>query len=348
MIRVLIAEDSPTDAAILKSIFESAPGMSVVGIARDGAEAVSLTEKLKPDIITMDIKMPKMDGYQAIDVIMRNVPTPIVVVSSIFNDSDSDATFKALEAGALTVLPKPVDISSPTFALTRRHMIDMIRSMSEIKVIKKRKISTAIPSPEHISIAHEEYHLIAIGSSVGGPQALKEIFSNLPETFSVPIIVVQHMTSGFITGFTKWMDSKVPLKVKFAEDNEILLPGHVYFAPDHVHMEVKRSGGALRAYLHQGEVVAGFRPSITVMMQSVAQVCGKHAIGILLTGMGSDGANGMLALKQNGSHTFIQDPDSCVVFGMASVAQTRGAVDKVVELDKIAEYLKNLTNNKAR
>lgn len=350
MIRILIADDSPTDATILKSLFDAEPDMTVVAVATDGNLAVSMCEQLKPDIITMDIKMPKMDGYEAIDLIMRASPTPIVVISSMISDSESEATFRALEAGALTVLPKPIHIQSPVFAIIKRHMLDTIRSMSEIKVIRKRSLSVPSSTSAMTSYTvpvHGQYEMIAVGASVGGPQTLKEILERLPSNFSMPIVAVQHMSSGFIMGFSKWLDSHVALNVKYAEHDEILQPGTVYFAPDSLHFEIKRTGSVLRASLRQGEVVSGFCPSITVLMQSVSHVCGKNAVGVLLTGMGSDGAEGMMTLKQGGAHTIIQDADSCVVFGMASVAQAMGAVDRVVKLDKIAEYLIRITNKKS-
>lgn len=345
MIKILIADDSATDAAILKKIIEAEPDMEVVGIAHDGLEAVAMVERFKPNMITMDIKMPKMDGYEAIDMIMKLHPTPIVVISSMVTSGDSEFTFKALEAGALTVLAKPVNIQSPSFAQVKRNMLDTIRNMSEIKVIRKRKITSSPPS-RFVAERHGDYQLIAIGSSVGGPQALREILTRLPSNFPMPIVCVQHMSAGFLLGFTKWLDAHVALKIKYAEDEEVLMPGTVYFAPDHLQMQLKRVGQHLRISLVKGELVSGFCPSISVLMKSVAHHCGKHAIGALLTGMGSDGAEGMLALKQAGSHTIIQDPESCVVFGMANVAQSLGGVDKVVKLDKMAEYLIRVTNKK--
>lgn len=344
--KVLIADDSDTDARILKTIFESESDMTVVGIARDGHEAVAMAAKYHPDIITMDIKMPRMDGYEAIDIIMKTQPVPVVVISSKINDNESDATFRAIEAGALIVLPKPVDIMSPNFVHAKRTMIDTVKSMAEIKVIKKRKISGQTNPKNYSAIVHGDYELIAIGASVGGPQVLKEILSRLPSNFPVPIVIVQHMSAGFITGFTKWLDSNVAIKIKLAEENEILQPGVVYIAPDQHHLEVYRVNKQLKFTVNKGDLVAGFCPSITVLMNSVAKHCGKHAIGVLLTGMGSDGADGMKALSQVHSHTIIQDAESCVVFGMAKVAESMGVVDKTVELDKIAEYLIRVTNKK--
>lgn len=348
MIKVLIADDSPTDVAILKHIFENEPGFTVVGCARDGSEAVAMAEKLKPDVITMDIKMPKMDGYEATAAIMSKSPIPIVVISSMVTDSESEATFRSLEAGALTVLPKPVNIQSPKCQAQRRDMVDTVKSMSEIKVITRRRIGIRTTLDMSPGQSLRQVDIVAIGASVGGPQALKEVLSRLPATFPVPIVAVQHMTQGFIEGFTKWLDGHVGLTIKFAEQGEILKPGVVYFAPDRAHFEVAKRHDTYHAELTSGPAVSGFCPSITVLMNSVASHGGNNAIGLLMTGMGSDGAEGMLALKQRGAHTFVQDPDSSVVFGMASVAQAIGGVDKVVELDKIAEYLIRLTNKKGR
>ena len=350
MIKILIAEDSPTDRAILKYIFETDPELTVVACANDGLEAIKMVEKYRPDLVTMDIKMPNMDGYQAIEVIMSRFPTPIVVISSMVSDSDSDATFKALEAGALTVLSKPVDIQLPSFETARRNIIDTIKSMAQITPITKRRTIIRSTSDSSSDILQRDYQLVVIGTSVGGPQALKEILSRLPSNFPVPIVVVQHMTNGFIDGFTKWMDAHVDLTVKNAEQGETLVTGVVYLAPDRRHFQVTKSKtgehSAYKVDLVDGPPVSGFYPSITVLMQSVANHAGRNAVGVLLTGMGSDGAAGMQALKHKGAHTFIQDPKSCVVFGMASVAQELGAVDKVVNLEKIAEYLIRLTNKR--
>jgi two-component system chemotaxis response regulator CheB len=350
MINILIADDSPTDAAILKSLFANERNMHVVGWARDGLEAIEMTEKYRPDLVTMDIKMPKMDGYQAIDIIMTKTPTPIVVISSLvgegYSDVDSEATVKALEAGALTVLAKPVNIQSPLFEITRRHMIDTIASMAEIKVITKRRIGKGVLPQKLNPVKYGDFELVVLGSSVGGPQVLKQILSHLPSNFPVPIVVVQHMSPGFIPGFTKWLNSYVDLKVKLAENGEVLLPGVVYFAPDQTHFEVSKKNNLLTAALVKGEPISGFCPSITMLMKSVVKYSGVRAVSGLLTGMGSDGAEGMLSLKQHGSHTFIQDEESCVVFGMANVAQSIGAVDRIVKLDKIAEYLIMVTSKK--
>lgn len=347
MIRILIVDDSDTEIAILKSIFVKEKDFEIVGFAKNGKEAIEIVPLLKPDLITMDISMPIMDGFEATSYIMSHNPTPIVIISSKVNDESLRATFRALEAGALGVLDKPVKITDPTFKYQRQRIIDTLRSMADIKVIKRRfnikpKATEVvkIPTPNEI----HEPEIVVIGSSVGGPQALKTIIGQLPYNFSLPVIIVQHMTPGFIDGFVKWLDANSSIKIKIAEKNEPLLSGTVYIAPDDYHIEVGRSHGRLIIKLISGEPVSGFCPSITTLFQSVAKICKANAIGILLTGMGHDGAKGLLSLKHAKSHTIIQDKESCVVFGMAGVAQTIGAVDKVIVLDKISEYLVELTD----
>lgn len=345
MIRILIVDDSATELAILKHIFSSAPDIQVIGSAKNGKEAIELAAQLKPDLITMDILMPVMDGYEAIRHIMRNNPTPIVVISSHLNKNLVSATYEALDAGALSVLEKPLNIHSPNFNIEQKRLIDTVRSMAEIKVIRRRfhleSKSQKNSSTGEIPIKNANFDIVAIGTSVGGPHALKIILSQLPTHFRVPIVIVQHMIPGYIEGFAQWLNENTQLKIKNATDQEILVGGTVYFAPDKYHLTVKLIQGKLVAKLVPGVPVSGFCPSVTVLFQSIAKACGDKAIGVLLTGMGHDGADGLLELKKAHGHTVIQDEKSAVVFGMAGVAQSLGAVDNVVELDKIAQYLIN-------
>lgn len=349
MINILIVDDSLTEIALLKRLIESEKDMRVIGVARNGKEAIEMNARLKPDLITMDILMPIMDGLEATRIIMSQQPVPIVVISAATNDEALKVTFRALEVGALSVLEKPVNFNSPEFSSARKRIIDTIRSMAEIKVIKRRFNTQALllrkkmKKPQVIIEQNLNYEIVAIGVSVGGPEVLKKILSSLPAHFPVPIVIVQHMTQGFIMGFTKWLNDNTALKVKHAEDQELLKKGTVYFAPDHFHFTVARANKNLKVKLIKGSPVSGFCPSATVLLQSVAKVSGKNAIGVLLTGMGNDGAQGLLELKQAQGHTLIQDAESAVVFGMAGVAQSLGAVDLVVELDEIAEYLIKIT-----
>lgn len=344
MIKLLIVDDSKTETLLLKKLFESDPEIEVIGCAKDGNEAVELNEKLKPDVITMDLEMPSMDGHTATRLIMSQNPKPIVVISSKINKISKDVTYLALEAGAVSVLPKP-DMTAKNFPQQKKQLIATVRSMAEIKVIKRRFNLTSPAKtflPPKKNTKNRTFEIIVIGSSVGGPQTLKTIFSQLPRDIPVPIVVVQHMTSGFIEGFTKWLSHSVSLPVKSIEDCEVLKNGTIYFAVDHFHLTIQRQQNELIARLLKGDPVSGFCPSITVVMQSVAKTCGKNAIGVLLTGMGNDGAQGLLEMKKAGAHTLIQDKKSCVVFGMAGIAQSLGAVDTVVELDQMAEYLTHI------
>ncbi len=350
MIKILVADDSETEAALITQIIESEPDMKVIGVARNGKEAVDLTARLKPDLIAMDIQMPIMNGLEATRHIMSEYPTPIVVISSSVSSESVQATLPILEAGALSALAKPRNIFDSGFEETRKHITTTLRMMSEIKVAKKRIRSLTPPENKESVIVEKKFpfsnaELLAIGVSVGGPLALKTIFSELPASFPLPIVVVQHMSMGFINGYIQWLDDCVKLHVKAAADLELLKKGMIYVAPDNYHLEVVRINGKLHAKLVKGCQVDGFYPSITVLLNSVAKQCGNKAIGALLTGMGSDGAQGLLEVKRAHGHTFIQDKESAVVFGMAGVAQSMGAVDDVVKLDAIANYLNDITRN---
>lgn len=348
MINILVVDDSETEAALITRIIESEPDMKVIGVARNGKEAIDLTARLKPDLITMDIQMPIMDGLEATRRIVSEYPTPIVVISSTISNESVQATFPILEAGALSALAKPQNMFDPTFETTRKHITTTLRTMSEITVAKKR-IRTS-PTEKQVSAPEQKlpyvnYELLAIGVSVGGPLALKTIFSKLSANFPIPVVVVQHMSLGFIHGYIQWLNEFATLSVKEAAHLELLKKGMIYVAPDNFHLEVVRVNEKLHAKLVKGTPVDGFYPSITVLLHSVAKECRNKAIGVLLTGMGSDGAQGLLELKQARSHTFIQDKESAVVFGMAGVAQSIGAVDTVVKLDAIANYLNAITRN---
>ncbi|NNM58991.1 MAG: chemotaxis-specific protein-glutamate methyltransferase CheB [Legionellales bacterium] len=347
MIKLLIVDDSNTELAILKHIFEQDKTIEIVGYAQNGKEAVTLVPILKPDIVTMDIQMPVMDGLLATRCIMSEYPVPIVIISSKLNELEMGATFQAFEAGALAVIDKPLNIAAPEFEQTSKRIIAIIHSMAEIKTIKHRfsRIKKEINLPSYANTPHHllPYELVVIGASIGGPQALKNIFSALSDDFSAPILVVQHMTIGFINGFVKWLDNEVRLTVKIAENHEPLKKGTIYFAPDGYHLGITNQAYSLTAKLFKGAPEADFCPSITELFKSVATIYPKKSIGVLLTGMGNDGAQGLLSLRQAGGHTIIQDAKSAVVFGMPGVAASLNAVDKVVELEKIGDYLTMMT-----
>ncbi|MDP3178860.1 MAG: chemotaxis-specific protein-glutamate methyltransferase CheB [Spirochaetaceae bacterium] len=339
MIKVLVAEDSPASAQLIEGILSSDEGIEVVGIATDGQSAISEIERLNPDLVIMDIHMPRLDGFQATRAIMEKHPIPIVIVSSSFDESDTEKTFKALEAGALMVMRKPRGMTSRDFPDDSRKLINMVKTMSEVPVIRRY---SRIGAPDPILLTTDDPAefgtptIVAIGASTGGPPVIKTILSALPRTFPAPILIVQHIAIGFTEGFVAWIASTTDLPGGLAQQGELMLPGHVYFAPDHVHLLAQKDG---RIGLSRDAPVNGLRPSVARLFGSVAENYGSGAIGILLSGMGDDGARELLALRTAGAMTVAQDEESCAVFGMPGAAVMLGAVRYVLSPVGIAQLL---------
>ncbi|MCP3933725.1 MAG: chemotaxis-specific protein-glutamate methyltransferase CheB [Bacteroidetes bacterium] len=345
MIRILIVDDSNVSVLILQKIFDTQDDIQVVGVANNGREAIHLNTKLKPDLITMDINMPVMDGFEATRVIMSTNPTPIVIISAYIQKNEAGINFKALEEGALAVLDKPGDINQPEFENNCVEIIETIRAMVEVKLVRRtHRISKNNNFKPNDSNPESQYKIIGLVSSTGGPQTLNEIFSSLPISFPVPIVVVQHISPSFINGLINWLQGQTLLKIKLATHNEILKSGCIYFAPDDYHLKITQSNGEFYSQLNNSDPVNRFRPSGTILLNSLSQACGNNAIAGILTGMGSDGAEGMDMLHKNGAHTFVQDEDSCIVYGMPSAALSLDCVDKVVPLSAIAKHILTLVN----
>ncbi|MDP2169360.1 MAG: chemotaxis-specific protein-glutamate methyltransferase CheB [Rhodocyclaceae bacterium] len=345
MIRILIADDSRVISQLLKIIFESESDMQVVGIAADGREAVRLAQELRPDVMTMDIRMPVMDGFEATRLIMSSQPVPIVVISASVDDAELRTTFRAIEEGALAVIEKPVGLSHPEFEAMRREITDTVRAMAALKVFRRRAQAKQPAQPmveaERVPPGRVR-EIVAIGCSTGGPQALQAVLGTLPASFPLPIAIAQHMSKGFIGGLAEWLRSQSLLNIRLVTHGEQLKPGTVYFAPDDFHLRVVRDAHGLVAQLSQEGLINGFRPSATPLLQSVAQTCQGGGIGVLLTGMGCDGAVGLLAMRQAGAHTLVQDQVSAVVYGMPGAAIAIDAVDRIVNLKHMAAYLQSL------
>jgi len=345
MVRILIAEDSEVVTMLLKAIFENEPDFEVIGHARDGREAVQMTHDLKPDLITMDIRMPRMDGFEATRMIMANTPTPIVVVSSSVDNEELRITFRAIEEGALAVFEKPQGFGHPDFDMMRTELVDTVRAMAEVKVIKHklfRQVHKVDIFETAILQKTKAYHIVALGCSTGGPQALLRILGSLPIGFPVPLVIVQHISKGFIGGLAQWLQGNSLLDVKLVEHGELLNAGTIYFGPDNYHFSIKRNDRGLVAELTDSPPVNGFRPAVTPLFQSIAHNCGGHAIVGLLTGMGGDGAQGLLEARQASCHTFVQDEESSIVYGMPGTALALDAAEQIVELDRMAAYITNL------
>ncbi len=340
--RVLIADDSPTARMLMRAIFSTEPGLQVVGEAANGSEAVELVQRLKPDIVVMDVHMPVLDGIEATKEIMAQAPTPIVIVSAV-TQRDVDLSLSATQAGALIALPKPDSPTSERFPEQRAELIAMVRAMAQVKVVRRWSPErTARPQPSR-SRPSRRIRVIAIAASTGGPAALRALLSGLPAGFPAPIVVVQHIARDFTAGFARWLGGGMPLPVTLAEADARLHPGVVYIAPDNAHIGVTADA---RVVLSHAPPIDGFRPSATFLFSSLVNSFGGGAVGVILTGMGSDGADGLVALRAAGGYVIGQDEATSIVFGMAQEAWRRDAVDELLPLGQIAERLVDLVDGR--
>ena len=347
MIKALVVEDAPVVREFLVHILSSDPDIEVVGTAQNGQEAIELLMKKEPDIITMDIHMPVMDGFEATRKIMETRPLPIIIVSGSAAVGEVALTFKAIEAGALAVIARPRGIGHPDYQKTASELVQTVKLMSEIKVVRRwpqTKKATPVVTPEHkIFKSSSDIQIVAIGASTGGPIALQTILSNLPGNFPVPLVIVQHITAGFLEGFTRWLSQSSKFPVHIASEGEYLLPGHAYVAPDGLQMSLKnRNSIALRKEAFPSALC----PSVACLFESVARVFRQNAIGVLLTGMGDDGALELKQMKDSGAITIAQDKASCIVYGMPGEAVKASAVTHVLPLDGIAAKLTSLVKGR--
>jgi two-component system chemotaxis response regulator CheB len=348
-IRVLIVEDSPVAQEFLTYILSSDPDIEVVGVARNGAEALELVKHLRPSVITMDIHMPIMDGFEATRRIMETLPTPIVVVSGSTGTQEVASTFHAMEAGALAVVLRPAGINHAAFEADSKQLIITVKLMSEIKVVRRivrdtqeRAPLSAVPAQALKSASGIQ--VVAIGASTGGPPVLKEILSRLGKDFPFPLLIVQHIASGFVGGFAQWLSGASDIPVRIASHGELPLPGHGYMAPDGFHLGL--SEGPRIALSDDPAECNGLRPSVAYLFRSVAKTVGPRAVGVLLTGMGRDGAEELKMMKDRGAITIAQDEESSVVHGMPGEAIKLGAAMYVLSPEGIAAMLAALVTNK--
>lgn len=337
-LRVLVADDSPTARMLLVEILASDPAITVVGQAADGAEAVAMALRLRPDLITMDIEMPGVDGLEATERIMVSAPTPIIIVSSAARGRESKLSLDATEAGALCVVAKPEHPLAPDFERQRRELLSTAKSMAQVKVVRRWSRGARITPVEvrDSRVAPGQIRIVAMAASTGGPATLHQLLGRLPATFGAPVLVVQHIALGFVTAFTEWLDAGCAMRVKVAEHREPLRSGTVYVAPDGSHLRVDRQE---RVELGQDAAVGGFRPSATCLFQSVAEQYGKAAVGVILTGMGGDGVDGLRRLRAAGAPVLAQDEASSIVYGMPGEAVRAGIVTTVTDPRGIAERL---------
>jgi two-component system chemotaxis response regulator CheB len=298
-IRLLLVEDSPVALAVLQRMLRGLPDMEVVGVARNGQEALGLIPTLKPTLICTDLHMPKMNGLALTQEVMARFPCPILVVSASVREEDRQTVFELLEAGALDIFPKPRAGLSADYDKARAELLAKIRVLAGVSVFTHRRRSGPGAVQETVALpavpAALAPRLLALGASTGGPQALLSILQPLPRSFPAPILCVQHISDGFLQGLVNWLDGCCSLRVAIAAPGDRPQPGVVYFPPERHHLEVGPQGQLLTT---QGPPVAGHCPSVTVLLKSVAAVYGAAAVGMLLTGMGRDGADGLLALAQ--------------------------------------------------
>ncbi|PTY02320.1 chemotaxis response regulator protein-glutamate methylesterase [Verrucomicrobia bacterium LW23] len=375
-IRVLVVDDSAAVRELLREMLQQDPALQVAATATNGEEAVRLVEKLKPDVVTMDIHMPVLDGFGATQQIMQRFPVPIVIISGSLDLTEVSVSFQAMAAGAVAVVQRPRGVGHPSFGADTLALVRIIKAMAEVKVVRRwpsdrpapatsRSDTSALPTlaaasaaltpigerasrtpgtalyhvPASACLQKRRVDIVAIGTSTGGPQALHALFSQLPAPLPVPVAIVQHMTEGFMPGYTQWLERAVPFPVELATDGGMLQPGRVYLAPDGAHLTVNGFG---RALLSRAEPVNGLRPAVSELFSSVAAGYGSRAVAMLLTGMGTDGAAELRELRDRGALTIAQSAESSVVFGMPGHAVRLDAAELVLSPEQIAVALTRL------
>jgi two-component system chemotaxis response regulator CheB len=348
-VRVLIADDSVVVRRVVKQMLESGEGIRVIGMAASGAEAVEMTAQLRPDLITMDLMMPGMDGLEATARIMAQHPTPVLFFSSFFDHDGMHSRFDALAAGALDVLEKPTLEPDERWDAQAGALVKRVKALAQVPVVAHIRGSHVLAGQRSRTFASANartgVEVVAIGVSSGGPRIVDEILSALPREFDLAILVVQHMAEGFMGGLVTWLQPRCALPIKVAEAGDTVRPGQVLFAPDSAHLTLLPTG---RVQLSAADPVNGLRPSVDVAFASVASVYKARAAGIVLTGMGADGAAGLLAIRDAGGLTMVQDEASCVVFGMPRAAIQRGAAQRVLSPAGIVDALKSLHRERKR
>ena len=352
-VRVLIAEDSSTARELLVSLFRDDAGTEVAGEAVNGVQAVELTKQLRPDLVVMDIQMPRMDGFEATKRIMIKAPTPVIIVTAAHDPRDVEMSLRAVRLGALTLLPKPTGPGAASFGAEAHRLVSLAKALSQVAVVRRRWPSDdsgpAGAAATHVSIPvpdlGDPVQVVAVAASTGGPAALYRLLEQLPRDTDVPVLVVQHIADGFSQGLATWLGSGTALPVKLASHGEPLLGGTVYVAPCRSHLGV---GHDRSVVLSDAAPVGGFRPSATVLFRSVAAVYGRAAAGVILTGMGQDGCEGLADLRKAGGRVLAQDEASSVVFGMPGAVVSAGLADVVAPVGRLAACLSTLVPRRQR
>lgn len=347
-VKVLIVDDSAFMRSALSSMLSSDKDILVVGMAKDGLEAIAKVKTLRPDIVTMDVEMPRMDGLQALKHIMAENPVPVVMVSSLTNEG-AHVTLEALEAGALDFIPKNLSELSVNILKIKEILIEKIKKLSTKKLARIPRTSSARPT-EQINMpaltlrttGERKAGVLAIGTSTGGPKALQEIIPRLPKNFPVPIVIAQHMPPNFTGPFAERMNQLSQVEVREAKEGELLKPGVALIAPGGGHMRIKKRGAieAVTSITNDREEFI-YRPSVDALMASVAEVYPGRVLAVILTGMGNDGVKGIEQVKKSGGRIFAQNEQSCVVYGMPKAVVDAGFADKVLSIEELAGEIIN-------
>lgn len=339
-LRILVVDDSPTARQMLERTIESAPDLCLVGLAADGKSATRLACDLHPDLILMDLVMPEMDGLEATREIMHLAPTPIVMVSAGLEASETDIVFQAIRMGALTAVQKPVGPLHAEHEAQVKALLNTVRAMASVKVIHHWPTKRPPTSSQPTHFKAVAPRLVAIVASTGGPAAIAKIVQNLPADFATPIVILQHISEDFVLSLCGWLAGLTLLKIELAQQGKIPRPGHIYLAPGNAHLRLS-AGQAFELDMQQRD--EPHMPSGNMLLMSVARSYGAHAVGVVLTGMGSDGARGLRAMHDAGAFTIAQDEATSAVYGMPREAAKLGAVRRVVPLQAIAQTLVDLS-----
>ena len=340
MIRVVVVDDSPFVRQALTRMLRAAGDIEVVGTAVDGRDGLEKVCALRPDVVTLDVKMPRMDGLEALGRIMAECPTPVLLLSTLTSDG-GEITLRGLELGAMDFVDKGSVAGNMNLLALSAELLAKVRALAGVPRARLLRSPTpgtaaAAAAPRH---GAERADVVAIGTSTGGPPALQAIVPRLPAGFSAPILIVQHMPAGFTRSLAERLDQRSRVRVREAEDGEPLRPGNALVAPAGRHMKVRRRGGETFVWLDEEPRGALHRPSVDVLMASLAKAFGKRCLGVLLTGMGSDGVEGLRAIRAAGGRTLAESEETAVIYGMPKAALEAGVVDQAVPLPRIADEI---------
>ncbi|HEY3823443.1 MAG TPA: chemotaxis-specific protein-glutamate methyltransferase CheB [Bryobacteraceae bacterium] len=346
-ISVLVADDSQVARMLLVHLLESDPQIRIAGAVSDGREALDFVRGNKPDVILMDLHMPHLNGFEATRLIMETQPVPIVICSGTTDIKEASTAFRTMEAGAVACVQKPVARDHLDFDRLGATLLETVKLMSEVKVVRRWPVSRSFTSGAAGAVQVRQsaaaITIVGIGASTGGPPVLQTILSNLPRDFAGALLIVQHVARGFLPGMIDWLNQTAGLPVHIASHGVFPLPGHAYLAPDDFHMGVGAGG---RIVLTDGPPENGLRPAVAHLFNSLAVMCGPNAVGVLLTGMGRDGAAELKLMRNAGAVTIAQDRETSVVNGMPGAAVELNAAIHVLPLDRIAPTILTLVNRR--